>query len=317
MALERFKLPEMLARNKGGKLVALGLAFITWYAIQTVINYESVVSDVPLNIELDDGWAILDRSARTVDILFRGSQEDVRFLNPEQVKATVDLRGHTEEGTQVIRLRPKNITAPGAARPIQVRPDEVTLRLDRESEKQVPVKADLQGAPPEGYEVERVICNPATVSLVGPRQRLDEVESLRTAPIDIEGRSRTFKKLKVAVQQPSETWVARMSPGHVAVEVSMIERAATRDMAEIPVRALVDPGVRAKVDVTPIRVMLVVRARAEQLKNLQPEELAAFVDTRGLKAGASYELPVRGVAPQGYTVVTVEPPSVKVIVGEL
>lgn len=317
MALDRIKLPEFMVRNKGSKLVALALAFITWYAIQTVINYETMVSDVPLKIELDDGWAILDRSAKTVDVIFRGSQEDIRFLNPDQVRAMVDLRGHTEEGYHVIRLRAKNVTAPGAARPILVRPDEVTLRLDRESEKQVSVKADLQGAPPEGFEVERVVCNPATVSLVGPRQRLDEVETLRTAPIDIEGRSRTFKRLKIAVQPPSETWVARINPENIAVEVIMVERAATREVSEIAVRALVDSGVRAKVDVTPVRVMLIVRARTEQLKSLQPDDLAAFVDTRGLKAGASYELPVRGVAPQGYTVVGVEPPSVKVVIAEL
>lgn len=317
MASERYRLPDFLVRHKGAKVVSIFLAFVSWYAIQTVINYESLISDVPLVIELDDGWAILDRSAKTVDVLFRGSQEDIRFLNPELVKALVDIRGNTTAGQQTLRLRPRNISAPGAARPILVRPDEITLRVDRESERQIPVKADLQGALPEGYEVERVVCTPATVTLVGPGQRLDEVETLRTAPIDLEGRSRTFKKLKVVVLQPSETWVARMAPGNVAVEVHIVERAATREVQEVPVRVMVDPGMRSKVDLAPARVMLTVKARAEILRNLQVEDVHAYVDTRGLKPGASYELPVRVSAPSGCAVVGIEPPGVKVVIAEL
>jgi hypothetical protein len=33
--------------------------------------------------------AILDRSAKTVDVLFRGSQEDIRYLNRDQISVDV------------------------------------------------------------------------------------------------------------------------------------------------------------------------------------------------------------------------------------
>jgi len=214
-------------------------------------------------------------------------------------------------------LRPQNVSAPGAVRPILIRPDEITLRLDREGERQIPVKADMQGKPPEGYEVEKVVCAPASVTLAGPRQRLGEIEFMRTAPIDLEGRSRSFKKLKVSVMQPSETWVALMSPSNVAVEVTLVERSATRDMPDIPVSVVVEPGLRSKVDAWPDKVTAVVKGRAELLQNLQPNEVMDFVDYISLQSGASYDLPVRVQLPSGLSVVAVEPPTIKVTIEEM
>jgi len=317
MAFKRISLPVFLVKNRGIKLASFLLALITWYAIQPVINYESVVSDIPISIELDEGWAILDRSAKTVDVLFRGSQEDVRYLSPDQVNLDVDLRGETFEGSLTVRLRPQNVKAPSSVRPIVIHPDEVKLVLDREGEIHVPVKADLQGSPPEGYEVEKVACTPASVKLSGPRERLGQVEAMRTAPIDVEGRSRSFKKLKVALVQPSDTWVARVSPDSVSVEVTFVERAATREMKDIPVEVLVKPGTQPKVDLRPGRVTIVVKGRSELLNELQPQDLTAYIDSVSLQAGASYDLPVRVQMPSGLSVAGVEPPSINVVIEEM
>ena len=311
------RLKQVLLNNKGPKAAALLLALIAWYAIQAVINFETLVPDVPITVQLDPGWAILDWSAKTADVLFRGSQEDIRYLNRDQVKVELDIRGKPVKGTLTVRLSPKNIRSPGAARPITVRPEQVTLRLDQEGEKQVPVKADLQGVPPEGYEVERIVCTPASVAVHGPKRRLDEIDVVRTAPIDLEGRSRSFKKLKMNLLQPSETWTARMTPSNVVVEVMIAERAATKELEDVAVTVLVPPGSRQRFEVWPQRVKVSIRGRAELLKDLNKEDVVAFVDCASLDAGASYELPVRVSAGPGLTASGVEPPTAKVTAGDL
>ena len=93
MASKLERLRKIVLHNKGLKAAALVLAFVTWYAIRSVINFETVVSDIPLTIQVNPGWAILDQSAKTVDVLFRGSQEDIRYLNRDQIKVEVDIRG--------------------------------------------------------------------------------------------------------------------------------------------------------------------------------------------------------------------------------
>jgi len=308
---------QVFLNNKGPKAASLLLALIAWYAIQAVINFETLVPDVPLIVQLDPGWAILDWSAKTADVLFRGSQEDIRYLNRDQVKVELDMRGKPVKGTLTVRLNPKNVRSSGAVRPVLVKPDVVTLRLDQEGEKQVPVKADLQGVPPEGYEGERVVCTPASVAVYGPKRRLDEIDVVRTAPIDLEGRSRSFKKLKMNVLQPSETWTARMSPSNVVVEVFIAERAATKEIEDVPVTVLVPPGSRQRFDVWPQRVKVTLRGRAELLKELGKDDVVAFVDCAALDTGASYDLPLRVSAGPGLTASSIEPPTAKVTAGDL
>ena len=309
-------LSRFFLHNKGAKAASVCIAFVIWYVIQSIINYETVVSDVPLTIQVDPGWAILDRSAETVDVLFRGSQEDIRKLTRDQVGVDVDIRGQPFRSTSTVRLDTRNIKAPGAVRVVSVRPEEVALRLDQEGEKQVAVKAELQGGPPEGCEVESVACVPASVVLYGPRQRLDEVETVRTMPIDLEGRTRSFRKLKMGIVQPSEAWAARIAPSNVVVEVTIVERSAAKDLEEVPVRVLLPSGPRARVDVFPDKVKVVVKGRAELLRNLQAGDVQAYADCAGLQAGASYDLPVRIQVPQGLSAQAVEPPTVKITMGE-
>jgi YbbR domain-containing protein len=317
MASKLERLRSIAMHNKGLKATSLVLAFVAWYAIRSIINFETVVSDIPITIQVNPGWAILDRSAQTVDVLFRGSQEDIRYLNRDQITVEADIRGKSFAGALSVKLQPKNIQAPGAVRAVVIWPDEITLKLDQEGEKQVPVKADLQGAVPEGYEVDTVVCTPASVLLQGPRQRLDEIESVRTAAIDLEDRIRSFKKLKMPVVSPGENWVGRVSPSNVVVEITIAERAATREIHELPVHVLVSPGVGPKLGIWPVKVNVVLKGSAESLKNLKPEDVQVSADCSALEAGASYDLPARVHASSGVTAIRIEPPTVKVTVGDL
>lgn len=311
------KVRTALLRNKGAKAAAVFLACMTWYAIQSAISFETRLSDIPLTLQLDEGWAVLERSASTVDVLFRGSQEDIRYLNRDQVHVELDLRGQEGGGEVQVKLRPRNIRAPAAVRPMLIRPEEITLVLDRQGEKQVPVKIETQGAPSEDYEVERLVPTPATVTLAGPRRRLQSVDSVSAGPIDLEGRTRSFRKARTPLLPPSDSWVASLNPSNVMVEVFMAERTVTKEWPEVPVGVLVAPGPRTRLEVWPPKVKVSVRGRAEALKTVQPEDIRLYADCSELDKGAVYELPVRAHLPPGATLIKIEPSLVKVTVGSL
>jgi len=306
------RLARMVFHNKGAKLIALVLAAVTWYAIRSAISFEMTVTDIPLTIQVDDGWAILDRSAKAVEVMFRGSREDMRYLNRDQIKVVLDLRGQPMKGSVTAPLHLQNINAPGAARPVFIQPAEVTLRLDQEDEKQVPVKADFLGSLPEGYELEKVACTPASVLVRGPRQRLREVQALRTAPIDLEGRIRSFRKPRLTLLQPSEIWTVRLEPSEVAVEVAIVERSSSSEVADVPVKAVVKPGARPKLSLWPTKVTVSVKGRAELVKAVGPDEICAFVDCSELDKAAKYDLPVKVTLPAGVTLAGVEPATIDV-----
>jgi YbbR domain-containing protein len=252
-----------------------------------------------------------------VDVLFRGSQADIRYLNRDQIKIEVDIRNKPFTQELNVKLLAKNVQTPGAARAVAIRPDEITLKLDQEGEKQIPVKADVQGGLPEGYEVETITCAPASVLLQGPRQRLDEIESVRTVPIDIEGRIRSFNKLQTPIVSPSENWVGCVSPSNVAVEIKIVERLTTRALEGLPVIALIRPDSRPRLDFWPSKINVVLKGLDKLVRDVKPEDVQASVDCSTLQRSASYNLPVRVHAPAGVTAVGIEPPTVKVTVEDL
>ena len=317
MSARPSRIKDAVTQNKGLKLLSLVLAGVAWYGIHKVISFESVIRDVPLKIMVDEGWAILDRSVNSVDILFAGSQGAIRSLDSEHIEVEVDIRGEPRGGSIVVPLLNKKVHGVlGGARAVQVRPSEVTLSLDQEGDDQVPVKVDIVAEPPVGYEVEKVVATPASVKIFGPLQRLKEVDVLRTAPLDLKGRARSFE-IRMPVTPPSERWVARIEPDSVLVNVTLVERGTTKDLEDVRVHALVDAELGPSLRVWPNKVHVVLSGRSDLVENAKREDLRAYVDCTQLEATANYTLPVRIDAPPGVTVKSIEPPTLEVELGEL
>lgn len=307
MAVDLSRIWRTVRNNGRLKLVAVILAVLAWFAVREITSYTSVVREVRVTVLLDEGWAVLDRSVEEVDVLCRGSQSDVRYLTRDQVRVEVDLRGRSVPGTTEVPLRAQNVKITGGARAVSVDPPELTLTLDREGERMVKVKAEIVGNPPEGYEVAEITTTPSEVRLQGPQGRLAAMNEVRTAPIDLEGRLKSFSLTRV-IQPPSELWSARVEPDRARVDVRIVERSSAVDLADIPIRLLVLP------DTPPIhlprgeaKVKISLRGRAEAVKTLSATNVNAFVDCAALKPGESMELPVVVNVPAGVEIVAQDP----------
>lgn len=312
MAPEASELWHSVRNNRGLKLVAVLLAALAWYGIREVTSFTSVVQGVRVEVLLDEGWAVLDRSVDEVDVLCRGSQSDIRYLSRDQLRVEIDLRGRSVTGAREVRINPQSIKVPGGARAVSVDPPELTLTLDREGDRLVKVRAEIIGNPPEGYELAEVVCTPEEVRLQGPQGRLSGVAEVKTAPIDLEGRLKSFSLTRV-IQPPSDLWSARVEPDRARIDVRIAERSSVLDLSGIPVRLLVQPDtppVRlARADAT---VSLSLRGRAEALKALSATNINAFVDCTVLKSGDNMELPVVVSIPGGVEIVSKDPEFIRV-----
>lgn len=310
MALEPTAVWRALRNNRGLKLVSLLLAIVAWFAIREITSFTAVVREVPVKVLLDEGWGVLDRSVDVVDVTCRGSQSDIRYLTRDQLRIEVDLRGRSIAGAQEIRLHPQAVKVPGGARAVSVDPPEITLTLDREGERIVKVRADIVGNPPEGYELAEVVCTPAEARLQGPEGRLAGVAEVKTAPIDLEGRLKSFSLSRV-IQAPSELWSARVDPDRARIDVRIVERSSALDLTDIPLHLLVQPGTPPiQLDIEHTTVAMSLRGRAEALKNLSATNLTAFVDCTGLTSGERRELPVVVSVPAGVEITRMEPSAI-------
>ena len=299
-----------LLGNKGLKVVALLLAVITWYAIREEISFEKDVTGIPVEVLVDEGWALLDLDPKEATVRFQGPEESVWNLNPDNVRIRVDVRGLGLEGTVREALGPRHVLTPGGVRVVDIQPAGIMLSVDRLDEATVPVRVNTTGELPTGFEVASVVCRPATVRLLGPRQRVEQVEAVYTAPVDLSGRFGSFD-LSVPLEPPRQSWATRITPSIVTVEVEVVEHSDTRTYDSIPVRVVVGGGRRVEVTPLPASVRLVVAGRKERLDDLDPEAVFAYVDCEGLDAGGTYELPVQVHVPGSLTAESVEPLTVK------
>ena len=303
------RIARAVANNKGLKAAALLLALVSWFLIHTNISHERLVKDVPVTIRAEEGWAVLDTSVPSVNVLFRGSLNDLRLLEQAPIRIEVDAR-KAGGGRRQVRLTASHVQAAGLARPIYIEPIEIAFVLDQQGEKRVTVKADFQGGPVEECEVTHVVCEPEQVVLHGPRRRLAEIEQVHTTPIDLEGRSRPFRKTHVPLALNSETWLNNGTASNVIVHITIAERTATRTFQDVPVSALLSAGASGQVKLQPPQINLTLRGRMELLGGVKRDELRAYVDGSALSPNVEAVLPVRVFLSPGLEVAAIEPANV-------
>ena len=301
------KILDFLGSPKGLRLVSILAAIIVWYAIQAATSNASIITDIPLTIQPPPDWSVVDVSAKTVDVAFLGTRDDLRYLNRELIKATVDARAHADNSLFAIALGPANINAPGSARIDFIRPSVLTVRLDREITKQVPVKVETQNLLPDGYEIEKIVVTPARVELSGPEQRLADIESISTVPVDLDGRIRSINKRRLALVPGESMAGVQLNPPAVTLDLAIVERSVSTLFPDLSILPMLPPGRSIRADLDPEIATLTIKGRPELMKTLVAEDLRLFVDATEISGSAPAKLPIRAVLPNGIVLVRTEP----------
>lgn len=293
------------------KLLCLVLAFAVWQAVRENTSFEVVVSDIPVTVTVGDGLAVLDQSTDTVSIRFRGSRDDIRFISSDQVSVKLDLSGRSDRLRQTIKFSPRYVKAPSQAHAVQFDPPEITVTVDREVERILPVKAVFEGDLPQSIQMNKSVCTPATVKVRGAERLLSELDQVRTVPISLDGRYHSFKT-HVAIASADQPRI--VSPDRVAVDVALVERVASRRIENSEVRPLLASDDTRVVKIHPEKVAVTLRGSPQQIDALNARDVYTYVDCTGLTDPTDYEVSVRADVPPGLQVEKIEPAAVQVTV---
>ncbi|MDD3276302.1 MAG: CdaR family protein [Kiritimatiellales bacterium] len=305
---------QVLSRNWIMKLVCLVMAFVVWQSVRESTSFEVVVSEVPVTVTAGEGLAVFDQSTDTVSIRFRGSREDIRFISSDQVEVKVELSGRNGRLRQTLKFSPRYVKAPSRAHAVQFDPPEITVTVDREVERVLPVKAVFEGELPQGIQMEKNLCTPATVKVRGAERLLSELEQVRTVPVSLDGRYNSFKT-HVAVAASAQPWT--VSPERVTVEASLVERVAVRRIENSIVRPLLASDDTRVVKIRPDKVAVTLRGSPQRIEELNPQDVYTYVDCTELTEPADYEVSVRVDLPAGLQIEKIEPAAVQVTVKKM
>ena len=216
---------QQLKKEKWLLLLCLVLAFLAWQGIRSNIGFEVSVSNILVEVDAPEGWAVWDKSVQKVNILFRGSREDIRYLNNEQLRVVIPMPKPERGREMVVRLKPKYLKNPTSAnaKVVGFSPDEVVVKLDQESTKLLPVKATISGSLPEGLEIERMVSSPATVRVTGRTHSTSAVSKATSAAPAIPD---TMIRIGITIKGSADN---RIGTGFIAISFMQTKWLAKRE----------------------------------------------------------------------------------------
>ncbi len=291
-------------------LLCLILAFLAWQGIRKNIGFEVSVSNIEIKVELPDGWAVWEKSLNSVNILFRGSREDVRYLDNGQLKLIIPISDPTAGNEIHIRLLEKYLKNPTGAKVVRFSSPDIFVKLDQEGERLLPVKVTLEGSLPEGFEVERIICTPASIRVSGAEQVLREMQNIHTTPVKLSGRTSSFKE-NVPIALPQ---IGRISidPISVSVDFTLVQHTSTQEFRDIPVHILSTSGEIRPIELQPNHIKITVKGQKQRIEQMQTADVFAYVNCAGLEESTGYDLPIVVSLPSGLSLIHTDPPTIHV-----
>src|SRR6266852_5374943 len=155
--------------NLGLKLISLGLAVGVWLAVardpvaEVAIDVAIEFHNIPENLEISS------ESIPRAQIRLRGPERVVHGLRPTDVSAEIELSG-LKPGERTFDLTAQQIHEPPELEVVQVVPSQFHLAFDTRLTRQVPVQPRVVGAFAPGYGIERIVVDPPSITISGPKK---------------------------------------------------------------------------------------------------------------------------------------------------
>ncbi|MFN8559511.1 MAG: CdaR family protein [Dehalococcoidia bacterium] len=253
------------------------------------------------------GYDIESIAVEPARVRVEGSPGNVAAVDVVTADATLD--GLTVSVSQSAVLVPRSANGSRIGR-VTVQPETAAVKIDVKQNfypKQVVIDVRWRGRPKTGYQVTSLRTDPATATVVGPLDQVNNLAGIATEMVDIEGADRDVVRpvrlqLPAGVTTSAQTVVATINiqpvraPGSLGVAPRVINLA---------------PNLSASLS-TPL-VALNLSGPLGDLVQLRPSDVVVTLDLAGLSAG-THRIEPRVLVPPSLQLDAVVPDRVEVII---
>jgi YbbR domain-containing protein len=284
------------------KLTSLVLALLLWLLAAGEEPASSLLQ-VQVAIRPPAGRVMI-RPVDPVQALVVGPRRELLKLSASPVRLSRVLPDTLEADEVRLELAPGEVELPrGVAVRVQdLQPRVLTVELDSTVQRTVPVSPVVHLRADSGYVLSEVSVVPGMVRLLGPRDRVRRVDSVRTLPLELFGDE--LRAERVLELDTAELGPVRVHPARVTARVEL-EAITERTLTGVPVRLASETG--ATLRASPETVTVRLRGREARLGAILPASIVVVADWSGSATPARVEL--RVLAPAGITA-RAEPDSV-------
>ncbi len=310
--IRRFSLA--LVTNFWLKIGSFIVAVIIWFSInsqgrtdKTFLSIPYEVRNIPLNLE------ITERDVEVVKITLRGPQNLLSSLKPESISVVLSLPDTAEPGVIQLDVSRNNITAPyiNQFSVLQILPETISFRLEKTITKTVSIKPFLRGSPSPDYELGTWEAIPPEAQIMGPTSIIEQLDTVLTEPIDINGVNMRFNE-RVELM-PQNHLVRVVYPQRVTVVIEIKEKIIERSFTELEFK-LISSNSETQISVSPPITTLFISGPQRILNQLQNSDIDIIADCRDLPPGEHVVPLILASQPNGIISFTLDPASVEVMI---
>jgi len=168
------------------KVLALLISIGLWW----VIGRDPIVQSIEVApIEFHhppENLLMTSESAFEVHVTLSGPERLVRSLKPADIAAVLDLAG-VRPGESTFDLGPRQIQVPRGLKVEQVVPSQIHIDFSPGATRTVEVRPRVIGAFVAGYGITDVAADPPSITISGPQNRVNAIDSAITDPVDATG----------------------------------------------------------------------------------------------------------------------------------
>ncbi|HEX9819593.1 MAG TPA: CdaR family protein, partial [Methylomirabilota bacterium] len=199
------------------KLLSVILAVALWLFVASAQRSEIALA-VPVEYVGLEGPMTLDGPQReTVDVLVRATRWAAERVSPTSVRVRIDVAG-LEEGDNLVQLMPDSVQVPPGVRVTRVAPAWATVRAVRAATKRVAVVPHVQGSPAPGHVLRRVVAEPASVEIKGPRTTIEWRSAVDALPVDVSGQRQAVTRT-VGLALPDSVYAVDRRTVEITVDI--------------------------------------------------------------------------------------------------
>lgn len=289
-----------LMENWGLKIISLLLAVGFWFY---VVGEESIeiTKTIPLEIQPpNEKLSVVKSSTSFLEVTFQSPRHLFSALSSGSISVRHKIEGVQKAGDYSFHVGLGDFSLPAPEiRVVKIFPSFVTVSLDEVIVKKLLVQVELVGEPAYGYRVdqEMIELDPNAVLVEGPKAVLEKMDTIKTEPVQLVGRVRSFRRT-VRIRQVSEIKV--VGDGITEVQIPIKPEFSEKELSETRVRALGVPSVDTYARLLTDRVTVLLKGPLALLDKLTPADLFAYAEVEGLKEGV-HEVPVKLILPADIT----------------
>jgi YbbR domain-containing protein len=199
-------------------LMAIAIAMVLWGIAHGEKRTERNV-DIPVALYgLPDDLVVTEQSTTEINIRVQGSRAALRNVSPTTMEYPVAVEG-AKRGLAIYDVEASHIDPPRGVKVVSRSPARIELEFEPRGRKNVRIRPDIEGEPPEGFLLGDVVVEPDRVWLAGARRDVLRLNEVVTETVDITGLSKPLEKEVRLALGGGHVWMEDDQPVIVRVQV--------------------------------------------------------------------------------------------------